>query len=539
MATHRYYRLSLSANWTFGTNLVIGEIEMRASIDGSGANLSTTGNGTATADATVSTYYASNAFDGSTSTFWMGNTAPAWIKWDFGAGNEKDIRHLTIVNAGSNNSGSPSNFLFQYSDDDSTWTPWIVGQNASDVASARTAFPWVAFGSGPLALTAPTPALVGYGKGSAALSVTPALVGYVAPRVSLASPTPTLYFSAGGGGALTAPSATLGATGYDGVVTNAFVGTAPIPTLSANSGGSVALAVPGPSLGVTGTFWQRGTAALTAPTPVIAASASVSGMSVAAISARAATLVGYSGAVCSVTLTGGLTVAASGATGATGAAALRLPLYQLVASGTKQNTGQANLLAPTPTLGATAQAWLIAPTARLVLIGTAVVTATYEAYAVNLNHQPAPGVTPIDEVTHYTNFPFDQIVRYQNSYFGVAADGLYLLAGTTDYATPTPTPIPWSWRTAITDMDTPLTKMIESIYFGGRLGAAATVALYVGEDGAQSYSYSTPRDSHVQNYRQVVGRGIKSRYYALGVSGSTTMELDDVEFLTTKSTRRI
>ena len=117
--------------------------------------------------------------------------------------------------------------------------------------------------------------------------------------------------------------------------------------------------------------------------------------------------------------------------------------------------------------------------------GHAVVAATYEAYAINLNHKPRPGVVPVDEMTHYTNFPFDRIVRYKNSYFGVAADGLYLLEGTTDHAEPTPTPIPWLWKTGLTDFRTPQKKTVESMYFGGRLGPAASVSLHAG-DGAQA-----------------------------------------------------
>ncbi len=114
-------------------------------------------------------------------------------------------------------------------------------------------------------------------------------------------------------------------------------------------------------------------------------------------------------------------------------AAITAPLFKLSASGTAQNYGGASLLAPSPRLGAQAQAWLIAPGATLTAAGTAVVTATYEAYALNLNHPPAQrGIPEIDELTRYTNFPFTHIVRYQNSYYGANSTGLYLLEGTTD-----------------------------------------------------------------------------------------------------------
>jgi hypothetical protein len=175
--------------------------------------------------------------------------------------------------------------------------------------------------------------------------------------------------------------------------------------------------------------------------------------------------------------------------------------------------------------------------ASLVAIGTATVTASYEAYAVNLKHtsDKAP-----DEVTRYTNFPFTHIVRYQNSYFGANENGLFLLEGTTDYAA-TPTAIPWAFKTATTDFGYPEFKTIESAYIGGRLGASETLTLYAGEGKqTQAYSYTTPRGELAQNYRQKFGKGIKNhRYYALGSNGSGELVVDTIDFNVAKLSRRI
>ena len=339
---------------------------------------------------------------------------------------------------------------------------------------------------------------------------------------------------------LTAPAATLSAGGGSAAGANSFAYTLTAPTLSAFGGASAALTAPTPTLTITGTVTNFGTAALTAPSATLAAAATGTALASAALTFGNGTstyrIVGYTGAVASVTIDG-FTVTASGTSGGVARAALTLPLFELVATGTVRGVSGAALVMPAARLGGVGVAWLMSPSATLVAIGSAIVTATYEAYAVNLNHKPRPNVEPIDETTRYTNFPFDRIVRYQNSYFGVAADGLYLLEGTTDYAA-TPTQIPWAFKTAMTDFRSQQKKSIESVYFGGRLGAT-TVTVYVGEDSAPSYPYPVPTTSTVANYRQVVGRGIKARYFAFGAAGTGVMELDDMDFSTSVLARRI
>jgi len=279
------------------------------------------------------------------------------------------------------------------------------------------------------------------------------------------------------------------------------------------------------------------TVSLQPPTPTLAAEVLGGGLADVALSVTTrAKLVGYGGAVCSVTV-GSATLTATGTTGGVASVQATCPLFELTSEATAQNHGGASLVAPSPRLGVQAQAWLTAPSARLTAIGSAVVTATYEAYAVNLGHRPR--VTnqelPIDEVTHYTNFPFTHVVRYKNSYYGANSTGLYLLEGTTDDGTA----IPWAVKTAMDDFKTPVKKTVAAAYFGGRFGPASTVQLHAGEDTPNTYSFSTPRDALAQNHRQVFGKGVKERYFALGASGTGTVELDTIELETHNMTRRI
>ena len=339
---------------------------------------------------------------------------------------------------------------------------------------------------------------------------------------------------------LTGATGTLTARVRDSEGENAANVVAPTPTLRAHFGAFVTADAPTPTLSAsgTGTNWLK--ASVEAPSGLLVASATVSGSSHASPRAPMASLVGYGGAVASVTLTGKATVEASVTSGAASAATVRgpmarLPLFEVTA----EAYSRADILAPAGQMGGTLQAWIAPPTPTLVAIGTAVVAAAYEAYAVNLRHAPRGRgqEAPHDEVTRYTNFPFTHIVRHKNSYYGANSTGLYLLEGTTDAGAP----VAYAARTALTDFGSPTRKTVTSAYFGGRLGAETTLTLHAGE-GAQTaaYNHTTPRGALAQNHRQVFGRGIRQhRYYAIGIAGEGVMELDRLELNVHNSTRRI
>lgn len=335
---------------------------------------------------------------------------------------------------------------------------------------------------------------------------------------------------------LAAPACTLTSTAHNSTGEQAAYLVAPTPTLFISTGANAAATDPMGTLSAAGVVTIMVTAGLSAPSGLVEATGVVAAKTTAALSAPIATLIGYSGAVCSVSTSGSPKVTASSTLGSTVSAAVTCPLFELTSTATMQSHGGAELLAPSPKLGAQAQAWIAAPTAKLTAIGSATVVATYEAYALNLKHMPRrDGTEPIDEVTHYTNFPFTHIVRYKNSYFGANSTGLYLLEGTTDDGVA----IDWAVSTHLTDLGYPERKTVVSAYFGGRLGAAETVTLTVGEKGDETYAYTTPRGTAAQNYRQRFGRGIKTRYFGLGLSGAQDFALDTVDLEVDKLTRRI
>lgn len=354
----------------------------------------------------------------------------------------------------------------------------------------------------------------------------------------LQPPAPTLVATgtdrtSRGGAEMVAPTPRLYAQGHDSTGERSAGLTCPRPTLSAYCGASATLSSSVPTLRITATVTNFGAAALHAPTGSVSAGGTVSGTATADLNAPMATLAGYSGAVCSLTLTGSPTILASGTTGGVGGADIRSPSPRLVSSGTTQGYGFANLRAPAGHLGATARAWLTAPSPMLTATGHAVVAATYEAYAINLNHAPG-NQEPVDEVTHYTNFQFNGIMRYQSSYYGWGADGLYLLEGAMDDANE----IQYAVRTCIDDFKLTNEKNVVSAYFAGRIGPDMTVTLYAGEDGQASYNYHTANGSQARTHREKFARGVTDRYFAIGVSGKGALELADIELEINKLKRK-
>lgn len=537
MAVHRYWRLHITQVTSDNTRVNIPTVEMRSVSDGS--NLSVSGNGTPSASSEQATYPASQAFDANSTTMWWSSDAvglPQWIQWDFGTAT--DISQIIVRNS---NSGSDSFFIragsVQWSDNGSSWTTIHTFSGLPVLVSSVHTFDFVEPVTATGAVTFPAAQATGYGGANGAMTLPAATVSAAGGAVAaLVMPAITAVGYGGANGTVTSPMPTLYAAGHDSTGENAFAHTMTAPALSAYGGANAALTCPAMTLDAEGTAPVMANAHLVMPAPTLQASGTPTALGSAALTMKPSmfSLIGYGGAVCSISI-GGVTVEASGTTGAVGNAAVTLPLFELTATATTQIVASAALVMPAVSLGVTGRAWLIAPGFTLTAIGTAVVTATYEAYSLTLKHE-GDGPLPL---TRYTNFPFDRIVRYRGSYYGVAADGLYLLEGTTDFAEPTPTPIEWDWRTCLTDFGTPNKKTPVSAYFGGRLGPEATVTLVEGETADRTHSFETPRGSDAQNYRQKFGRGVKARYFALGAAGDGELSIDSLDFNIATLARRI
>ena len=523
--TARYWRFNVTATDTVAYNVNTNTLQMRA-LPGA-ANLSIAGNGTATASTENSApFVASKAFDGDITTRWLSNgAATQWLKWDFGTPTE--ITEITLIqglDAYCNPGERPKSGSIETSNDDASWTTWSSFASIDTSTGATVVFVTTIPGNASLAVTLPT--LTGKIYGGATIAATlPTIAGKIYGGANLNVTLPKLAFTGFTAAQLNATLPALefyGAT-HNSTGENALTATLPDIGLTIYGGANLSATLPklSSSLAATGTNWGSINATLPALTGSLMGK--VSGMISAAVTLPALDMVGYFGSVISATI-GELTFASSVTVGSVGSIRVTLPMVEVSATVTTQSWGSINAVIPAITSGNKGAIWALLPGLELTIIGTATVAVTYEAYALNLNHKEDPRKEPVDELTRYTNYPFDRIVRYKNSYFGMNSTGLYLLEGTTDDGTA----IPWDFKTAMTDFGTPQNKTIEVAYFGGRMPASATVSLHVGEKGTEVYNYTTPRGTFVQNYRQAFGRGVKSRYYALEAAGSGNLTLDSI-----------
>lgn len=376
------------------------------------------------------------------------------------------------------------------------------------------------------ALTAPSPTL----SGSITLSQI-LTAAFTAPPPTLSASVKELTVLSA---ELYAPRPTLSAS-VIGAYALSFVGGPPMGTLSAYTGAAAALSAPSPLLSAGLTATNTLNAGLTAPSPLLSASGVVPQVMRASLTAPMGSIRAFTGAVARLTAPSSPVMSASITTGNKLTATIMAPLFELTATATQRNKLDANLTAPSGYLVKGAVAQLTAPMGQLTAIGSAVISVIYEAYALNLNHKPRGNEMPADEMTHYTNFPFDRIVRYKDRYYGMSSSGLFLLGGATDDGAP----IQWDVKTCMTDFSSVFLKTVTAAYFGGRLGPSATVDLHVGEAGTLTYSYTTPLGTDAQNYRQVFGKGVKDRYYALGVKGTGAFSLDSITLSVSELSRRI
>ena len=284
----------------------------------------------------------------------------------------------------------------------------------------------------------------------------------------------------GAQGAMTLPLATLSAHGFvniSGVLSESL----PLPTLSAH-----------------GLVNQAGAARLTLVDPYV--------------------LVGKSGAIVRGTLSRP-TLSAHGITGATSSFTGVAPSPTLTASGTQGNVGR--LTATLPALRVASSGVLRATFPRFTLyaVGSSGAAVTYEAYSVSLLEEDVA-------VTHYTAYPFDQIVRFGSKYYGVATDGLFELTGDLFDTVPIVAVI----RTGETDFKSREVKRPISMYVAGRVGGDFSVAVTPAEVKTYTYAYHPVVKTGARNYRVMFGKGMRARYLSYAFSNTRGEDFDIDEF---------
>lgn len=123
MLSARYWRVYITANDGSGSYIGMTEIELKDTLGGSDLTSAALASTNALASSEVNgSNTAAMAFDNSSSKGWLGWLAPQWIRWDFGPGNDKTIRQITIRGSWNAASASPKDFLLQGSGNGTDWT---------------------------------------------------------------------------------------------------------------------------------------------------------------------------------------------------------------------------------------------------------------------------------------------------------------------------------------------------------------------------------------------------------------------------------
>ncbi len=156
---------------------------------------------------------------------------------------------------------------------------------------------------------------------------------------------------------------------------------------------------------------------------------------------------------------------------------------------------------------------IVGPSAVVQGVALLDVPVEYEAYSINL----ATGA-----VTRYTEFPFDQILRFGNKHFGVRPDGIYELTGDTDDGDP----IAASVKTFPTDFGVTNFKRIPYVYLMGRFGGDMEVGAQVNEGSEYTFPAPAIRGSGVHALRAKIAQGIKGNAWSFTFSNVDGADFD-------------
>ncbi len=475
----------------------------------------------ATSSGALSTYDPFRAFDGVTGDAgrWLsvGDNNPAWLTIDMGS--VQDFRTLLIApddNVTTSGGYLPLDFRV-YGSTTGAFTGEesilldVTNQNTGWANSTPRDYPLALFSQGA-GITLPMLTAAAYTPQHGSLEIQlPLLSMSVFRGVVAALGMPALVLSARGGGqqSATLPSLKM----YAKAVTidpTGVVATLPALSASSSSGGGAAVQLPAARAQGSGTFIALGEYAFSLPAVVASGVASFGVAGEIALTLSSLSASGRNGGNAAMTLAA---AAAAAGVKSGGVASVDVDLPMVRAGGAARRGDTATVEITLPALRSVNSGRIVVaiPSLWVGATGYAVVAYTYEAYAINLSKfrdgQPY-------EVTHYSNFPFTKIVRYKGDYYGVAADGLYLLGGDTDAGQP----IASEWETHLADFGALQQKTPESMYISGRIGPTATGKVVDGEKASYTYPHLNPRGDFAQAHRIKLGKGIKSNYLGFGLA---------------------
>lgn len=158
--------------------------------------------------------------------------------------------------------------------------------------------------------------------------------------------------------------------------------------------------------------------------------------------------------------------------------------------------------------------------------GDSAISATFQTWATN---------TRFNYVTQYLSYPYNSYARYNGTYLGAGPTGLFALDGADDAGTP----IAWDFKTGQLDDKKPGLKRLVELLLGVRYDNPVTVTVWKNESESNAYALPNLRKSVLQQVRVKTGRGMRSRYYKVELSGTGNFELDSMQATMPETSRRI
>lgn len=157
MSAHRYWRVYVNSV-AAGNYVSMAEIGLYESVGGTNHALSGTMSAISIYDAG---YVAAYSIDSDLDTMWHSSYVfsgiGAWLKCDLGAGNEKEIRVLTITPRRDGYYNTITSLNLEYSNDNATWFAFASADSISDWSpGVARLFDWSDDGS-PVGPPPPTP----------------------------------------------------------------------------------------------------------------------------------------------------------------------------------------------------------------------------------------------------------------------------------------------------------------------------------------------------------------------------------------------
>lgn len=301
-------------------------------------------------------------------------------------------------------------------------------------------------------------------------------------------------------------------------------------TLSAFTGGSVQRSLPMLSLSASGTVTVVGRVDSTLPVLTLVANGKAGGVSAVYLQHGGRyEVASHTGAHTRLAHAGRYSVSAAGLVGGIGSAYLSVGgRYTLRASTSSASYAVADMELPALQPAPQGQAWLVGPSLTMHASGGEVVAVTYEAYAINLT---------TGAVTHYTNYPFDNILRFGSHYYGVAPGGMYRLGGALDIDVQIDARV----KTFQTSLGTKNQKRVPYVYASGRSDQGVTIGVTADEGTTYEYESAWGEVAGTANHRVKAGNGIRGTYYSLDVKNTDggSLELDELSVHVIPTTRAV